>query len=163
MRFILLFYLSMLPTWAVAGAIEDCAPLARNYNLPLRVHQQLAKHKDSQLRPHASTHKGKIYSYYIYEFEFEFLGRSNTAVGPRNIFYVGYIRSAPYKTEDQTPARGHHFVLCVTDKAKIEFYGRTDASRSEISLNGNILQVDQKEIDLATEKGMKYFLEVSPL
>ena len=156
-----LFLLMILPAMAFAGAIEDGAPLANNYNLPLRVLEQLSRHKSDELRPQKYIDKQQTYSYYISELEF--LGRSSTTAGHRNIFYVSYVRSASYKPENATPARDHHFVLFVTDKGKIEFYGRTDAFRSEVSLQGSVLQIDQNKLDLLTESGMRYVHGASPL
>ncbi|GEM_PF-5082566 len=145
----------------MAGAIEDGAPLADNYNLSFRVHRQLTTHKDYWLRPHKIEDQGWIFSYYISELTF--LGRAKTREGYRNLFYVSYIRSSRYKTYATGPARGYHYLLSVTDSGDITLYGRTDASRSEVGLDGSVLKIESNKIDLNTPQGMKYLREVRPL
>ena len=149
------------PSLAVGGALEDGEPTLTNFNLLERVIGLLSKHTDDQLRPHTSDYKGRKYSYYLNQLAF--IGRSETAVGPRNIVFCGYTRSAAYIDGTTGPAHGHRFILCLTDKLDLEFFGRTDAWQHEVSLDGTVLSIEHNKLDLKTESAFKYFRESRPL
>jgi len=117
MRNLLIIFLCFYAGISFGGAIEDGEPLADNFDLPLKVMQQLSAGKFGGLRPHKIDDQGWIYSYFISEFLF--LGRAKTSIGFRNLFYVNYTRTAPYRPEARNPARGFHYLLFVTDNGKI--------------------------------------------
>lgn len=153
--------LLLTPGVLLGGALEDGSPLADNFNLPFKVHQKLASHEEDQLRPKKYRDDDQDYTYYISELRF--LGRTKTQSGPRNLFYVFYIRSASYRPEATSPPRGHAFLLCVTDDADIEFWARTGAMSDEIGLNRSVLTIAKYQLDLSSVEGWRYFTEVRPL
>jgi hypothetical protein len=112
------------PSLAVAGALQDVEPTLANVNLLERVIALLRDHKDDQLRPHTYEHGGTKFSYYLNQLTF--VGRSQTVAGYRNIVFCGYTRSAAYTDASTGPARGHRFLLCLTDAPALEFFIRIE-------------------------------------
>src|SRR5436190_22062912 len=112
-------------------------PTLENFNLLERVVTLLRNHKADQLRPHTYKHNGAEYSYYLNQIAL--IGRCSTVLGPRNIVFCGYTRSAAYVEGQTGPAHGHRFILCLTDELNLEFFVTTDAWQHQVSLARAIL------------------------
>lgn len=149
------------PGIAAGGAIQGGEPTLENFNLVEKVIGillSLPKDKGyDQLRPHAYVYENRNYSYYLNEIAV--IGRCPTVSGPRNIIFCGYTRSAAYIDEQTGPARGHRFLLCLTDKPDLEFFIRIEPWRHEVSLNDSILSVGLMKLDLREQEQFKIFRE----
>ena len=143
-----------VPGLAFGGALQGGEPTLTNFDLLERVIAILRNHKDDQLRPHTYDDNGRKFSYYLNQLAF---------VGPRNIVFCGYTRSAAYTDGVTGPAHGHRFILCLTDTMELEFFGRTDAWQHEVSLAGTVLTIEQKKLDLNTDPAFTHFREFRPL
>lgn len=150
-----------VPGLAVGGALQDGEPTLDNFDLLERVIAILRKHPSDQIRPHTYNDNGLRFSYYLNQIAF--VGRCETVLGPRNIVFCGYTRSAAYTDERTGPAHGHRFILCLTDTPELEFFGRTEAWQHEVSLAGAVLSIGGNKLDLSTASAFKYFREIRPL
>lgn len=149
------------PSVATGGALEDGEPTLENFNLVEKVLGILrglpGDKKYDQLRPHTYVYNDKKFSYYLNEIAV--IGRCPTVLGSRNIIFCGYTRSAAYINEQTDPARGHRFLLCLTDKPDLEFFIRIEPWRHEVTLNDSVLSVGLTKLDLRKQEEFRIFRE----
>lgn len=149
------------PSLAKGGALQDGEPVLANYNVLDRVMAMLRRHPDDVLRPHTYVFGGEKYAYYLNQIGF--VGRSQTIVGPRNIVFCGYTRSAAYIDRRTGPAHGHRYLLFLTDALKLDFFGRTEERQKDVTMDGTVLTIGNNKLDLKTEAGFQYLREIRPL
>ena len=140
---------------AFGGALQDGEPTLNNFNLLERVISILSKHESDELRPHTFNHNGAKFSYYLYTISI--IGRCPTVAGIRNIVFCYYVRSSAYVNQRTSNAKGHRFLLCLTDKPTVDFFIRVEASLEEIALSGSRLSVGPMKLDLTMEWSFRLF------